>query len=558
MGSTSVAIELLSDRVDVVAFSGDSVVSSIRLPVDLPGDPTSWAKAVRAIGGSVKKAVQELNVDCAGTRVFYRSPTQSVNLVSANLRSAAQACAAAILPAADSLPYSASAAIVDAAVVGRDAKGPEPRWHVVVAADRVDVLRAIIEMTETAGLKFESAMPLDAAILAAVVRRALSFAGPQHGWLYFGTYSSFFILGGDGRVHFERSIGLGTETIVQALARPIRIPDEEPITLDVETARTIFHEHGIPETDEILGETARLTRRHLMPQIQPVLQRYVVELRQSLRFGLPEGERQSIEITVSGPGSTIHGLTDLIAMELKIKFTASQAVAGYDYTSPATAGGELLEALGDRTFLNRLNLQPKETAIRQQAGRLRRWLWTGAAAAMVVIVADSVQLGFRLAAARERSDTLQSAAVEAVALQKTHDKIVDAIGAMRTLEKVIAIELGSRIDLGAILHELSRLTPKSIKLNSLRLVREKGRFTARLYGRAIQVDPKTGQTEVEAFISALKTSPLFHEAGLRNVERRFFAAGGGERFEASFEAVAAPDPGVSGVAVAFGEEGDSQ
>ena len=104
--------------------------------------------------------------------------------------------------------------------------------------------------------------------------------------------------------------------------------------------------------------------------------------------------------------------------------------------------------------------------------------------------------------------------------------------------------------------EGSRLIPGSIKLNSLRFARDKGEFTARLYGRAIQIDQKTGQTEVELFISALKSSPLFHNASLRNVERRFFAEGAGEGFEASFESVAAPDRDVAGLTVTTGEEGD--
>ena len=556
MGSVSVAIELLSDHMDVVALKGGSVVASTRLPLDLPADATAWAKAVRVIGSTLKDAVRELDVDGAGARILYRSPSQSVDLASFNVRTSSQARAAAILPAAASLPYSATAAIVDAVVVGRDAQGSERRWHVVAAAERIDILRAIIEMTESAGLTFNTAVPLDAAILATVVRRALNWAGPQHGWLHFGTYSSFFILGGEGRVRFERSIGLGTETIVQALARPIRVPDEEPITLDRKTARAIFYEHGIPETDEVLSDSTKLTRRHIMPQIQPVLQRYVVEIRQSLRFGLSDDEKKPIEIAVSGPGSAIHGLTELIAGELKLTFTADPGNAGFDFTSPAAAGSEFLEALDDCRFLDQLNLQPRDAAARRQAGRLRRWLWTGASVAMVVIAFDSVQIGFRLAAARERAVTIEAAAVEAAAVQATHDKIVAAIGAMRTLEKTIATELGTRIDLGAILHELSRLTPGSIKLNSLRLTREKERFTALLFGRAIQIDQKTGQTEVERFIAALKASPLFQDASLRNVERRFFVEGSGERFEASFEAVAAPDPDVSGVTVASVEQGD--
>ena len=68
----------------------------------------------------------------------------------------------------------------------------------------------------------------------------------------------------------------------------------------------------------------------------------------------------------------------MIALELKLKFAVDPGKSGYDYTSPATAGSELLEALEDCKFLDRLNLLPKDTAVRRQAGRLRPWPWARA------------------------------------------------------------------------------------------------------------------------------------------------------------------------------------
>jgi hypothetical protein len=77
---------------------------------------------------------------------------------------------------------------------------------------------------------------------------------------------------------------------------------------------------------------------------------------------------------------------------------------------------------------------------------------------------------------------------------------------------------------------------------------------ARIHGRAIEIDKATGQTEVGLFIKALKTSALLRDANLRGVERGSFAQGNGERFEASFQIVLAPD--MSAIQVATGDEGE--
>jgi Tfp pilus assembly PilM family ATPase len=516
VSSTTVAIELLSDRIDVAAIKGGRVGSSRRIPVELPSESTAWAKSVRSAGDNLRSAIEEMAVSGAPARVVYRSPTQAVDLASFELRSASQACAAAKLPCMESLSYAGTAALCEAMAVGRDRSGPNRRWHVVVAADRIDVVRAIVETVESAGLAFESAIPIDAAIMAGLVHRALEHQGAQHGWLHFGKHSSFFIIGGQGRISFERSIALGTETIVRSLTRPIRLPDEEAIELDHDTAKKIVHEHGIPETDEAVHDDPQLTRRHIMPQIQPVLQRYVVELRQSLRFGLPESERDSIDIAVSGPGSTVPGLSELMAWELKLKIAPDPQYASFDYRVPADKGSELLDATKDRRFLDCLNLQPGDTAERRQIGRMRRWMWSGAAVALAMIAFDGVRLGLRLSDTRREEATLKTAAAELKSLEQTHQKLNSALVAMGELEQTLAEEIGARADLGAILQELSRLAPESVRLNSMRFSREEGVMVA----------------------------PLFINAVLNNVDLDAAGERSGRRFEATSQVVLAPDAAV--------------
>ncbi len=552
MSATKVAIELMSDHMDVVTIRSGRTIAGRRIPIALPSEPTAWAKAVRDCGPKLKEAVAELGAAGRSTRIVYRSPTQAVDLASFELRSSNQACVAAKLPCVEALPYSATSAICHAAPVGRD-RGAKGRWHIVVAADRMDVIRAMVETVEAAGLKFTSATPLDAAMMARLVRRALSHGGPQHGWLHFGKHNSFFVLGGQGVVRFERSISLGVETIVQSLTRPIRMPDrDEPIELEHDTAKAILHNHGIPDSDEPVHEEYGLTSREIMPTIQPVLQRYVVELRQSLRFGLPESERESIAITVSGPGSCIPGLAELIAWELKLQFSPDPAYAEYAYNDPATAKSEMLDALERPGFLDQLNLQPAESARRRQTARLRRWLWAGASATLVMIGADGLRFGAILAKASARESALATQVAGFESLRKTHQTLAAALVEMSVLERTIVDEVGLRPNLGAVLHELSRLTPESIRLTSIRFSREDEGMLVRLYGRALQVATKTGKaTELEPYIESLKGSPLIQTAELRNVEVGLLGPSEGQRFEASFTLILAPDEAP--VAVVEGE-----
>ena len=520
------------------------VVARKRLPLELPFDATAWAKGVRTSGAALKEAVTALGCAGAPAVVTYRSPTQAVDMASFQLRSTSQCCTAAMLTCTEALRYSAGSAVCRAVAVGRDRSGSKRQTHVVVAAERLDVVRALVEMIESAGLTFDSATPIDAAIMAGLLRKALRHSGPQQGWLHFGEHSSFFILGGQGAVRFERSISLGVETIAKSLTRPIRLPEvSEPIELASATGKKILHEHGIPESDdEVVNTEHELTRRHIMPLIQPVLQRFIVELRQSLRFGLSEeSERQSINITMTGPGSTIPGFAALIAWELRLNVDIDPHYAGYDYLTPASPGSELMEAVGtNRGFLSQLNLQPSEVARRRQLGQMRRWLWSGAAAALAVVGADAYRLHLLLGDAENEAAALATASSAVKSLQETEARLLAVIGSMDELEQTIAAEVGTSINLRAILHEFSRITPESVRITSMQIRRNAETMTGRISGRAAPIGGT--KTELEPFIEALKGSPLFENVVLRNVQVDSLGPTSGQRFDVGFEAVPVPGP----------------
>ncbi len=537
----SVAVALLPDRIDVVVRTRGALVAARRIPITLSFDPNTWAKGVREAADDLRDVVVELGVERAPTAVVYTSPTQAVDLVSLKLDSPSQARAAAILGCMETIPYPFDAAVVEAAVIGRDRAEDNGQIHVVVAADRQDVTGAIVEMTEAAGLEFQSATPIAATIIARLAGQALRNLPTERGWLYVGDHGSFFVLGGRGILRFGRAITIGLETLVESLTRPIRSSGTaERSELDVREARDILYRRGIAGADEVVHDDPRLTMSQLAPLVQPVLQRFVVELRQSIRFGVPEIERDSVMLVVTGPGSAVPGFAALLGRELALPVSLDSRYAAYVYDSPASAGSDGNLAVANRRYLTQMNLQPKEITQRRQARRLRRWLWTGVSAALVIIALNTLWLEVRLGELRGQEAALAHETAGLETLHDTQARLAAAVQAMDGLRGTIAQQIGAHVDFHALFQELSRLTPQSIQLTTLSFRRAGDQMIGTASGYAAASQDANGQTELEPFIKALKLSPIIDNVELMNV--RVASVGGttGERFEAGFQAIAIP------------------
>ncbi len=538
MQAKTVAIELLPDRIDVAVLRGNEVVGSKRIPIALDCEPDEWARVVRGSAGLLRDVVQELGVSGAAAVVVYRSPTQSVELVSVPLRSVTQAREAAVLSGAESLPYSMSSAVCEALVVGRDGGRGNQQTHALMTAERNDIAGALTEMIESAGLTVASATPADAAILAKVVQAALKNRSADRGWLYIGEMTSFFVIAGAGRLRVQRSISIGLNTLVESLTRPIRPqPQAAPIELSPETARQILFGQGM-KIDKIAHGEIELSREQLMPLIQPVLQRLIVELRQSLRFGLNDVQRDRLEICVRGPGSSIPGLVDIVGTELGVKAARDPKHVAYDYRVPGSKGSELLDAISDRRLLDRLNLLPRESTDRRVMGRLRRWLWTGAAAAIMVIAFDSFRYHLAVSAAKAESQQLETQAAGREEYDAKRERLVAAAEALQKLERAVTNELGSQADFSALMHELSTITPKTVRLTTMSFRQAKLKTVGQITGYAFTLP--SGDDRLEAFIDELKKSPLIEEVVLQKVNSGSLGGHVGRRFEANFVALGVP------------------
>ncbi len=544
MNAKYVAIELQSDRIDIVRFEGGSPRQVKRIPITLNTDPGEWAKEVRRSAPILRAAVDELGIEGWSTRVLYRSPTQAADLVSVPVRSNAQAIEAATMGCIDSLPYSTNESVCEAIVIGRDQISEGKQTHVVVTADRNDIAAAIVEMVEHSGLSFTSATPIDAALLGAIARSSIGKLKQPQGLLYLGVHSSLFLIVGEGKLFFSRRIGLGLDSLVRGLTRPIRsTKNSDAIELDLDVARSIFHKHGIPDRDTVVDEQLNLTGYQLIPLLQPILQRFIVELRQSIRFGLSDDQRDQLQIQLCGPGGHLPGLTGIIGEELNLDVTVDPDCPISDWTEPGVEGGELCEAVSQVNLLDQLNLLPSDLSHQRRMGNLRRWLWTGAAAALIVIAIDATRYQVRLNDVRQQAEAQAAQSVELDALRTTGEQLRQSIGAMNELERIISQEMGSGMAFNASLHELSRLVPESIRFTSIRFYKESENTRGIISGYAFLNSAETSHAELERFMEKLHGSPLFEQVSLGTVQLGSIGEETGQRFEVTFTGAALPYEG---------------
>jgi len=466
--------------------------------------------------------------------VLYRSPTQSIDLVSYGVRNPAQAVEAAKLACTDSLSYSTLSAVCEGAMAGRDQSGQDRQSHVVVAAEREDIAEALTALVNDSGLVLQSLTPMDAAVAGNLLRTTLTRKAEHQGILQIGEHASFFLVVHQGRLLFSRRIDLGLHALASSLTRPIRRRTGEPVELTSDEARTMLHEHGFPDRDSIVHEEHGLTGGQIIPLLQPVLQRFVVELRQSIRFGVDEQSRGHLQIKVVGPGASLQGLPGLLGKELDVQIDVDERSVEYDWRRPGGRASELAVALKDRAFVRLLNLLPREVSHRRRAARLKRWLWTGAATALAVVAFDGFRSHARLSDVQREAEAYATQLRDHEALKETSDRLELTLSAIDELRTSVDHHVGVGIDLRACLHELTQVTPASVKLTSLDFQQFSDTATGTISGFAFAPDSTTERTELERFMAALEASPLFEKVGLGSVYTGSIGNTEGQRFEAMF------------------------
>jgi Tfp pilus assembly PilM family ATPase len=531
----TVIIELLSGHIEIVVMEGATARARRSVPVALDRDPVGFCRSLRAVGRDLRAAIEALEATGLDTRVLYESPTVGLDLKSCSVRTADQARGVAELSLVEAFSYAIETASVGSWAVGRDAAGTKRAWHVIAAAERDDVANAVADLVEAAGLRLCSLTPIDSLLLCDLIETALTDEQSTRGWLHIGQHGSYFAVASHGVLEFIRRSSLGVHTLVDGLTRHLTI-DGETKTLDHTEVAMILAEFGIPEADQVVLPSDGISGRHIRPLLQPMLERFIVELRQSLRFGLSESARSELRIEISGPGADLKGLRELLSGELGIDFEIASHSAE---TTGASDDIDLATVSRRAPLLDSVNLIPRKLAATQRVARLRSLLWLGAAAAMVMIGVDFAGLRTELDERRKELAVQASRHHEMEAMKAIQLEMATATAAWAQARSAVAANIGSRAHLGPLIKEVTAATDDALRITAMHLSRGDGdSIHLDLTG---YVDSTSHPGRLEAFVSSMRAGPLCRDATLRNVQQAIYGTIEGERFEARLELVPLPN-----------------
>jgi hypothetical protein len=546
-----VILNLEPDAVHVLRVADGRVQMSRTVALDGERDTASWLRALVRSASAVRKEVESMRLRTQDVCVLYRSPSHAVTFDHFELATA-EACEAAQLECLDALASEAAAAHSRAIAVGSDTAGDAPvkRVHTVAAADLDEVAAAIVDFVEDVGLRAGSMVPIEALVASRLLRAGLRKKSELHGTLYIGEQNALFIVGGKGCIHYARRLRFGVDKLAAALTRPITIQDGAMVELTRQQARDIVARFGRPKRDEVVDEEHGLRGSHITPLIQPVLQRFLIELRQSLRFGLAADQREGLEILVTGPGNAIPDFVELLGGEVDVPLLSDEGHRVVNWDKPGGKGRELMDALARLGDIDELSLVPSRVERANDLRRIRRWLTIGAAAAMVAVAGDAARLHLRRTEVSAQAELLRSQIGEHRQLQQTGGRIAGLLSSMRDLDGRIDAATGLKTHCFPLLLELSRLTPKSVKLTRLTLDRDEDVAMGSLTGFA-RAGIDTVETDLNAFVKELRDSPLIARADLTYMEtaatkqqQRQQSTTRGEDFEIRIATVLAPLPAV--------------
>lgn len=536
MNRGQLILEITSSRATLGMADADGLSCLADAALSLPADSAQWPAALLAAAEPLAAAVAQRRLKNRPTSVLYHSPTQVVEFAAYPIASPTRAIQAAQLAVTDALPYPASSAFCRAAVIGRG-RAQKNESLVLVVADHESSVNALANFVAAAGLKLDTATPADAAVAGQLVSCALAEKSGARAWLYVGERASFFFIAADGALVFWRPIALGLQSLLTALTVPIRVRGSDSvIQLDSSAASELLARWGIPDAKDLLLEKPRLLGQQVMPLLQPVLQHYAVELRQSLRFGVSEEQRARLTLFVAGAGARVPGLAKTLGQQLALP-AANYVPALKNPSAAAGASHAAIAAIQGRRLLARLNLLPPHVARQRMLAGARRWLWAGAAAALVLVAFDAFRFHSRLLDARQQADQYNEQITYCRAVEATSQRLQAAIAARAQLDQRIQKEVGQYVNVSACLGEISRLTPPGVRLTGISMQCGDQGVVCNIDGYALPTAETSGTSGLETFMAAMSSCPLFANVKLAGVDRQSVEGRAAEHFQITMTAV---------------------
>lgn len=544
---THILIEVSPSRLALAVTRGKRVVRTVsrRLTADATPDAST---CFADLAPSLEQLVAE--ADCRGGRatVVYHAPAAAVlvtsvpvTLSSADAEEASRLALAGVADfSPDGAPTSSASLLVDSPAGGE--KGAARQSHALSVMDRAETVEAIAEWVAAAGLRFDGALPSGAVALHGAAVAAWGNgrrAGDRAAVLWVGEYGSALACVTDGSVRFVRSVGVGLESLVDALCQPLRGREESTaeLTLNRDSARQLLATVGVPAPDMPLPGLPGFTGAAILPVLQPALQRITIEAKQSLRFGLPEQDRASVRMLVVGPGGRVPGLGEWIARQCGLQLVRGneQSAGGIDGEG---LGGVIAECASTASAMPLL--VPERMARQAFRRNARVALAAGVALAAAWIGGEWYTARGELELQRGRLASLEATASEREANARLREATVAARAVLNGAEARIASTLGESVDAAGVLHAVALAAPAEARVTTIGLEADGESAKCHISGFVRLSESDDPSRVITDFVERLGGMPLFRSVRLGSTQRTRIEGAQSHVFDLVIELVALP------------------
>ena len=506
----------------------------------------AWPGVIESLSTRLKALVTALKAEGLSTTVIYHAPSAAVVVSpvpkSTPAKEAIQAGKLSLADASNLLlpdhPHDLERLWFDAEPT-QPVKGDAPPLsaHVLGIADSEAAASAIARFVKAAGLRPTALIPAECISFAAAVDSAIersTSSAKSAVTLFCGEHTSVLAAATAGRLRFVRRIGLGSEMLVEALAREIRIGDGAPLTLDRAAASELLFRCGIPVRGQAYDAQSGLTSDAVLPLVQPILQRTLIEIKQSLRFGLDESERGGAGVVGLGLGSHIGRLVQLFADQAGLK---AEPIAPAD-GQPSSASRGLIHSLATGRQLQ-LRLLPSSLVAEFTTRRVKRGMYVGFAGAAAMVAMAAVNVRSELPKQNARVDQAQAALDSARPVMELNSKLVSAQAAVANARQRIAVRMSDSAPWDAVLAVLAKATPTGVRISEAQMSFDGHKPICRISGQTVP-SQGDGNAVLRAYLDALSAVPIVQSTRLGATQRGETEQGTIQSFEMTVALVELP------------------
>lgn len=521
-------IEVSPSRLEVAVVRGGHVVAARSQRHDGVGWSDTWPGGLLALDAALATAVQELGIAGSEAMVIAHSPSAACGVFACNAAAGQSGGQnAALLALANVCQHGFASNPAEVSVLARDteatAQGKQTHWLAYTDRDRTSA--ALMAWADRAGLRTSGSIPAEALDLATAVdhvRRAPA-DGPPAVVLLMGEHNCVLAAGNAARLRFVRTIGVGVETLVDALTRPMTARDgHTSVTLTRSEAREILWNRGVPARGDVLDDARGLDGAAALPLLQPVIQRLSVEAKQSMRFGLSEEERAGAAVRMLGIGSGLTGFARAVSLQSGLQVEGPAT----GWSTPTSAAHGPIASWAQRAPLE--GLVPTATGEVREMSRSRRRLHAGIAIAAAVVATDAWVTRFELGREAKRMQAIAGVSRAAVDAQEA---VATAQTQMIALEARVRDTASASPRWAPALTMAATLAPQTIRLDSVALSAESGTPHVLLTGFAQESDGSDATRAVKDYLESLGDLPIVRAVVLKKTERANYQGVDQQHFE---------------------------